>query len=165
MESHNALVLPPADPLLARATRFSHYARRLVEGAPSSGLDAGTARAFSAAEMRAVLAAHPASDEESLWRALRALRRQTMLRLMARDLGGVAPLPEVLATTTALAETAIRHALACLDESLAARHGRPVGAASGEIQQLHVVGMGKLGGSELNVSSDIDLVLVYPEDG
>ena len=38
----------------------------------------------------------------------------------------------------------------------------PLGAASGRAQQLHVVGMGKLGGAELNVSSDIDLVFAYP---
>ena len=165
MESHNAPAAAAADPLLARAVRFSHYARRLVEVAPSSGLDAGTAQSFSASEMRAQLARERVSEESSLWRALRVLRSRTMLRLMARDLGGAAPLSEVLATTTALAETTIGHALACLDEWLAARHGRPVGAESGTPQQLHVVGMGKLGGGELNVSSDIDLVFVYPEDG
>ena len=40
-----------------------------------------------------------------------------------------------------------------------------MGEPGGRAQQLHVVGMGKLGGGELNVSSDIDLVFVYPEDG
>ena len=88
-----------------------------------------------------------------------------MLNLIARDLGGVASLAEVVKTTTALAEVAIGYALPRLDERLAARHGQPVAAASGRVQQLHVVGMGKLGGAELNVSSDIDLVFVYPEDG
>jgi glutamate-ammonia-ligase adenylyltransferase len=44
-------------------------------------------------------------------------------------------------------------------------HGEPRGATDQTPQQLHVVGMGKLGGAELNASSDIDLVLVYPEEG
>jgi glutamate-ammonia-ligase adenylyltransferase len=48
---------------------------------------------------------------------------------------------------------------------LAATYGEPRGEHSGTAQQLHVVGMGKLGGAELNVSSDIDLILVYPEEG
>ncbi len=166
MESHNARAQPRADALLTRAARLSHYARRLIEAAPRSGFDAGIERAFSAAEMRAALAAQPTNDEEdSHRRALRVLRSQTMLRLMARDLGGVATLAEVMATTTALAEVSISHALARLDEWLAAQHGKPVGAASGSTQQLHVVGMGKVGGAELNVSSDIDLVFVYPEEG
>ena len=48
---------------------------------------------------------------------------------------------------------------------LRARHGQPVGQPGGRAQQLHVVGMGKLGGAELNVSSDVDLVFTYPEEG
>ena len=98
-------------------------------------------------------------------RALRILRKRVMLRLIARDLSGRAGLAEVLATTTALAEVALSTALAHLGGLLAAQHGRPRSAPGGEIQQLHVVGMGKLGGIELNVSSDIDLVFVYPEEG
>ena len=50
------------------------------------------------------------------------------------------------------------------DADLSEQYGVPRGA-SGRRQQLHVVGMGKLGGGELNVSSDIDLILFYPEDG
>ncbi len=164
MESHNASAEIADNPLLERATRLSHYARRLIESEPALGFDAGLDRSFSPEEMRAVLAANPASDEAALWRALRLLRRRTMLRLIARDLEGLAPLAEVLQTTTALAEITIEHALGHLHQWLAASHGQPVGAG-GARQQLHVVGMGKLGGGELNVSSDIDLVFVYPEDG
>src|SRR3970040_1307672 len=84
---------------------------------------------------------------------------------IARGVGGLAALAEVTATTTALAEITIAHALARLEEPLAERHGRPRAAADGRAQQLHVVGMGKLGGAELNVSSDIDLIFAYPEEG
>jgi len=165
MESHNAPAQPSADARIALAARFSRYASRLLEATPRLGLDAGIERAFTAGEMRAALAAEPAGDEAALQRALRILRQRAMLRLMARDLGGIATLAEVLATTTALAEVVISQALTRLDEWLAARHGRPAGAASGREQHLHVLGMGKLGGAELNVSSDIDLIFIYPEEG
>jgi glutamate-ammonia-ligase adenylyltransferase len=165
MQSHDTRAPSAAEDLIARAARLSHYARRLVEAAAPGRLDAEVGRPFSAQEMRAVLAARPAADEQDLKRELRRLRRSVMLRLIARDLGGCAPLEEVMATATALAEVAIGHAAERLDAWLAARHGRPRGAASGRVQQLHVVGMGKLGGAELNVASDIDLVFVYPEEG
>jgi glutamate-ammonia-ligase adenylyltransferase len=165
MESHNARGGARADAPVARATRLSRYAKRLIEAEPALGLDAGVERPFSAGEMRTVLAAHPSADDDGLRRALRVLRKRVMLRLVARDLAGLAPLAEVLATTTALAEITINHALPHLDEWLAAQHGRPVSAESGREQQLHVVAMGKLGGAELNVSSDIDLIYIYPEEG
>jgi glutamate-ammonia-ligase adenylyltransferase len=165
MESHNARAAPRADAHIARAARLSRYVERLLQAEPALGLDAGTGRPFSRAEMQAFLQAHPSADDDALKRALRALRKRVMLRLIARDLGGLAVLAEVTATTTALAETAIGHALAGLEERLAARHGRALGAASGRVQQLHVIGMGKLGGAELNVSSDVDLVFAYPEEG
>ncbi|HSB48254.1 MAG TPA: bifunctional [glutamate--ammonia ligase]-adenylyl-L-tyrosine phosphorylase/[glutamate--ammonia-ligase] adenylyltransferase [Burkholderiales bacterium] len=165
MESHNARAAPHADAHIARAARLSRYVERLLEAEPALGLDAGTGQPFSRAEMKAFLQAHPSADDDTLKRVLRALRKRVMLRLIARDLGGLATLAEVTATTTALAETAIAHALAGLEERLAERHGRALGAASGRTQQLHVIGMGKLGGAELNVSSDVDLVFAYPEEG
>jgi glutamate-ammonia-ligase adenylyltransferase len=164
-ETHNARPENSAAALLARAARLSHYARRLIEATPSCELDAEAGHPFTRDEMRAALDGEPAEGEAGLARALRVLRQRVMLRLIARDLGGLAPLEEVLATATALAETTVSHAVARLDAMLAARHGRPVGAASGHEQQLHVLGMGKLGGAELNVSSDIDLVFAYPEEG
>jgi glutamate-ammonia-ligase adenylyltransferase len=166
MKSPNAGTASSADSLLARAAELSHYVRRLLEAEPSLKLDTGVERAFSADEMRAFLAQGSGPEEpQDLARALRGLRKRVMLRLIARDLGGLAALPEVLATTTALAEVAIVHAVARLDNRLAAQHGVPRGAASGRAQQLHVLGMGKLGGGELNASSDIDLIFAYPEEG
>src|SRR4029077_14814661 len=74
-------------------------------------------------------------------------------------------LDEVMASVTALAEESLRFALGHLQPWMQATHGIPRGQRSGEGQDLVVVGMGKLGGEELNVSSDIDLVFLYPEDG
>jgi len=108
----------------------------------------------------------PASaNDASLGRALRCLRQRVMARLICRDLSGRANLDEVVTTVTDLAEVTIRTALERLHRDLVAVHGEPRGATDQKPQQLHVVGMGKLGGAELNASSDIDLVLVYPEEG
>ena len=96
--------------------------------------------------------------------ALRRLRRRVLLTLIARDTTGRAELAEVVATMTALAELAVQSAVAASAHELAAQHGVPIGA-EGAPQDLLVVGMGKLGGGELNVSSDIDLIFVYDEDG
>ncbi|KAF1048201.1 bifunctional [glutamate--ammonia ligase]-adenylyl-L-tyrosine phosphorylase/[glutamate--ammonia-ligase] adenylyltransferase [Xylophilus sp.] len=96
--------------------------------------------------------------------ALRILRQLAMQRLIERDCDGQAPLAEVIRSVTELAEIALD--AACVDAfaELDARHGAPL-APDGTRAQLWVVGMGKLGARELNVSSDIDLIYIYDADG
>ncbi|HEU5468337.1 MAG TPA: bifunctional [glutamate--ammonia ligase]-adenylyl-L-tyrosine phosphorylase/[glutamate--ammonia-ligase] adenylyltransferase [Steroidobacteraceae bacterium] len=106
----------------------------------------------------------PAVGEADFMRDLRQLRRRELARVAWRDLTGAAPLFETLAELSALADGAIAAALAFASGSLAARYGTPR-SARGEAQELVVVGMGKLGGGELNFSSDVDLVFLYPEGG
>src|SRR5690606_37401557 len=77
---------------------------------------------------------------------------------------GAASLDEVCETMTAFAEFATARALQGAAAELAARHGRPLDR-QGEPQDLLAIGMGKAGGVELNVSSDLDLVFVFREDG
>ncbi|MGQ0383059.1 MAG: bifunctional [glutamate--ammonia ligase]-adenylyl-L-tyrosine phosphorylase/[glutamate--ammonia-ligase] adenylyltransferase [Gammaproteobacteria bacterium] len=103
-------------------------------------------------------------DEAAFMDSLRRLRRREMVRIAWRDLTDAATLPEVMGELSDLADASIRAALAFAAASLAPRYGIPRGEA-GEAQQLIVVAMGKLGGRELNFSSDIDLVFLYPEDG
>ncbi|MCK9200856.1 MAG: bifunctional [glutamate--ammonia ligase]-adenylyl-L-tyrosine phosphorylase/[glutamate--ammonia-ligase] adenylyltransferase [Gallionella sp.] len=105
------------------------------------------------------------SDETELSRAVRRLRKQVMVKLILRDLNGLCDLNEVMQAMTALAEVCVRQAQACLMRALQEQYGSPIGEASKTPQELLVIGMGKLGGGELNVSSDIDLIFVYPEDG
>jgi glutamate-ammonia-ligase adenylyltransferase len=107
----------------------------------------------------------PISSEEELSRALRILRKRVMLKILMRDLNGLADLNEVMSCITSLAELGVRQALSFITRSLTEIHGQPIGADSGLLQELTVIGMGKLGGGELNVSSDIDLIFVYAEDG
>jgi len=115
-----------------------------------------------AAKARAALA--PAADEAELAAALRALRRREMVRIVWRDLAGWAELGEVLRDLSLLADACIDGALQRLDGWLRREYGTPRNAA-GEEQRLVVLGMGKLGAYELNVSSDIDLIFAFPEDG
>ncbi|MCD4548368.1 bifunctional [glutamate--ammonia ligase]-adenylyl-L-tyrosine phosphorylase/[glutamate--ammonia-ligase] adenylyltransferase, partial [Burkholderia pseudomallei] len=103
-------------------------------------------------------------SEDALKKALRQLRGEAFGAVAERDLAGRADVAEVTGTMTDLAEAAIQHALALLAAELEAQYGEPRGP-SGERLALGVVGMGKLGGRELNVSSDIDLIFVYEDDG
>ena len=146
--------------------RPSRYAAGLIAARPELGeeLAAGLVTPFTREDMRAALARLAEGSDAQAKSALRRLRQRVFLRAMARDIAGLAGLDEVCATMSDLAETAIEAALARANAELLPDFGTPCDAA-GVLQPLIVVGMGKLGGRELNVSSDIDLVFVYPEDG
>jgi len=98
-------------------------------------------------------------------RRMRRLRNLLICAIIERDLSGRADLDEVLTAMSRFADFAVQTHLAALMEEQTAIHGTPIGAESGRPQQMMVLAMGKHGGGELNVSSDIDLIFVYPEDG
>jgi [glutamine synthetase] adenylyltransferase / [glutamine synthetase]-adenylyl-L-tyrosine phosphorylase len=153
----------PADPDPARAVlAWSRFAARLLAARPAlvDEADRAAAGPWTAAAMQAFLAAHDVDDDARLAAALRELRARVWLRVAARDLGGLAPLAEVVGTMSDLAEAALAAAHRRHLAQLEAAHGTPAGGSD-----LLIVGMGKLGGRELNVSSDIDLVFAYPEEG
>jgi glutamate-ammonia-ligase adenylyltransferase len=151
---------------LSETARRSRYAAQLLQARPAlaSELDAEGSAAFSRADMQDALLAMEGADEDSARRRLRELRQRVFLRVLARDLAGLAPLEEVCGAMSDLAETSIAAAMRWTRAGLVALFGTPRDPAGRE-QHLMVVGMGKLGGRELNVSSDIDLVFVYPEEG
>ncbi|MGE5242566.1 MAG: bifunctional [glutamate--ammonia ligase]-adenylyl-L-tyrosine phosphorylase/[glutamate--ammonia-ligase] adenylyltransferase [Bacteroidota bacterium] len=105
------------------------------------------------------------ADETALKTRLRGLRRREMARIAWRDLAGAADLNEVMATLSELADACVHEALDKLHVWTCARYGEPRGVASGKPQSLVVLALGKLGGGELNFSSDIDLIFTYPEEG
>jgi len=105
------------------------------------------------------------ADDTELKRRLRVFRHREMLRIAYRDLAGVADLHEVMATMSALADACIAQALEHLLTWAKAEHGTPIGADSGRESLFLVLGMGKLGGHELNFSSDVDLMFAYSEEG
>lgn len=121
-------------------------------------------QAYQLTDMQNFLLNQNIFDEATLKRALRLLRSQVLARIIVRDLNGLADLQEVMQTTSVLAEVAVQTALEFLSARLSTQYGVPTNA-SGEAQSLIVVGMGKLGGYELNVSSDIDLIFAYEDDG
>jgi glutamate-ammonia-ligase adenylyltransferase len=153
---------------LERALSFSRYAGRALDAHPAlrdevaATLDAPFAWSSATPALDDPVAS---GDAVALARALRTLRRHVFVHTLARDLTGRAAFGEVVGAMTTLAERALVAAVDVHTRALTQAHGRPIGASSGETQQLIVIGMGKLGGAELNVSSDIDLVFVYPEEG
>lgn len=97
-------------------------------------------------------------------RLLRRHRQAESTRLTWRDVVAGDAVETILAGSTALAETCLRLALAALEGEFAERHG-VVRDSDGVAQSLVVFGLGKLGGGELNFSSDVDLVYAYEHDG
>ncbi len=96
--------------------------------------------------------------------ALRVARQLVLERLAVLDIEQAASLHDVTAAMTALAEATLELALVRAQAEADARHGAPM-AADGRRIEFWIVGMGKLGARELNVSSDIDLIYVYEESG
>lgn len=105
------------------------------------------------------------SDLEALNKCLRHHRRAEMIRIAIRDLTKLASTQETLRDLSNLADGLISGALDWHYQQMCNRFGIPVGNQSGEPQKMIILGMGKLGGHELNFSSDIDLILAYPEKG
>ena len=123
--------------------------------------------ALNLATMRDRLA-HSLSEtdnEDQIMAILRRERNRAMLQIAFRDLAGWAELSEVLDSLSRSADLLLSMALSRCNELLRPRYGQPIGEDSGLPQELVVFGMGKLGGGELNFSSDVDLILCFPEHG
>lgn len=101
---------------------------------------------------------------EDLDACLRQVRRAEMIRIAWRDVSGLADTTETLRDLSDLADQSVQQALNAHERALIARHGMPRDA-DGRPQRLVVLGMGKLGGCELNYSSDIDLIFAFEHEG
>ena len=159
---HTALSEPAGQstaPVDASHSRFfqrlhRRYADQLELLAPGAPLRAGMEQALE----------RLLDQGNDLGTALRILRQLVLERLMRLDCEAHAPLKTITCSMTELAELALDHACRQARADLDARHGAPQGP-EGQDVQLWVLGMGKLGARELNVSSDIDLIYVYEHDG
>lgn len=125
----------------------------------------------------------PLPDTVSRKNALSLWRRRELLRIGARDIMGLATMEEVTREISDLAQTVIAVALRCVRQETIERFGNPVPDAASwddgeedvepgrdltrasQFAQMCVLGMGKLGGRELNFSSDIDLIFIYDAEG
>ncbi|MBW8368506.1 MAG: bifunctional [glutamate--ammonia ligase]-adenylyl-L-tyrosine phosphorylase/[glutamate--ammonia-ligase] adenylyltransferase [Arenimonas sp.] len=105
------------------------------------------------------------AGQEADWPAgLRRWRAAESTRLVWRDLRGMDDVDATLAGSSRIADAALQSGVAALSAQLTERHG-VVRNAAGQAQSLVVFGLGKLGGGELNFSSDVDLVYAFPEHG
>jgi glutamate-ammonia-ligase adenylyltransferase len=155
-----------ANSLLAPALAHSRYLQQLFLRHPNlaEATLANIAQPFTRQAMEQALSNLQGLDDHALKQHLRRLRQAVMAKLISRELAGLATLQEVMHTISDLAEISLSSALAWVSQP-DARYGQPIGEESGQVQELIIVGMGKLGGRELNVSSDIDLIFIFPEDG
>ena len=97
-------------------------------------------------------------------RALRHFRQRHLLRLLLRELANLAHTEETMSSWSACADSLILHTLRYCEQQLVTRYGKACGE-SGEYAKLYVLAMGKLGGNELNFSSDIDLIFAFSVAG
>lgn len=124
-------------------------------------------RSFSAGQLRGQIAdalSSAASDDE-LGRNLRRQRARQQVRIIWRDLTRQADLIETCRDLSEMADASIDLAYQWLYPRHCEQFGTPTGRHSGQPQHMVILGMGKLGAVELNLSSDIDLIFAYPEGG
>jgi len=95
---------------------------------------------------------------------LRLFRNREILRIIWRDLNELAPLEETLADLSKMADICLQAATDHYTELLEMQHGIPR-SDDGQTQKMVIIGLGKLGGGELNLSSDIDIIFCYPNSG
>ena len=126
-------------------------------------LDAGELKAGILTE-QVLSSVEAVESEEALSIALRRLRRLAMVRIIWRDLTRSADLAETTRMLSELADATTDAALNWLHKDLVKDLGEPTDSA-GNLQRMAVIGMGKLGAHELNLSSDIDLIFTFPNNG
>lgn len=119
-------------------------------------------RPGGAPDVRFAVPAGAATEE--LKSHLRRFRNRVLLEVLWREIAGLADVLATLETLSALADELIAAAVAAAEAELAAVAGR-LRDDTGREQRLIVLAMGKLGGRELNFSSDVDLIFLYPRDG
>jgi len=103
-------------------------------------------------------------DEQKMLRNIRLARHATMTRCVHEELRGTISIVESMKLLSTFADTILSHVTKFYENELEPTFGHPVDE-DGERVRLNIVAMGKLGGSELNFSSDIDLIFLYPKSG
>ena len=144
------------------------FAERLCQRYPHwlQSIQADFQQSWSAQKTRAFIMQETSEDLTQLKRELRERKNRVVLELLLRDLANDIGLDDVLLGISLVAECSLRLAWQFSADVMTQKYGSPASYLGGdEAQQLTIIGMGKLGGGELNVSSDIDLIFVYPEDG
>ena len=160
---------PGAIPLLARLCGTSQFLADTLRRYPTLLpwlLLPRTMRHWLGDDLEEDLAAslYPFTNHDARWNALRRFKYRQLLRIGCRDILGDADLTVSTEELSRLADVCLGAAWRGAEEKLGRLYGVPTGP-DGAATGLAVIGMGKLGGDELNYSSDIDLIFVYGEDG
>jgi glutamate-ammonia-ligase adenylyltransferase len=160
------LIEPTLAGVLACSEYVMHWCRRRPEWLVDLVSSGDLQRVYTEGEIEAGLCArlNGVNDEKSLALSLREFRQRQMLRIIWRDLVGWADLGETMRDLSHLADTCVEQALQRLYQWQCAVLGTPTNP-QGTPQQLVVIAMGKLGANELNLSSDIDLIFTFPQEG
>lgn len=155
--------------LLLRGLTVSLYLGKLFTSKPALLLDVLQDKALLADVDSAFfvqrLALIQADNDNDLDTAMRRERQWQMARFILRDIGDLCSTRQLMYELSWFADACIDRALHWHHLDLADKHGEPIGHNSQKVQQMAVIGMGKLGAYELNLSSDVDLVFAYPEAG
>nr|CAA6828438.1 MAG: Glutamate-ammonia-ligase adenylyltransferase (EC [uncultured Thiotrichaceae bacterium] len=151
---------------LMTISAFSPYLSQQLERTPEYLQMLSGTSPYSEGELVKNIAAEIAAidEEPELMRCARQIRHRETVRIAWRDLSGLAELPEVMRDVSDLADALVNSVLDWWHERLCLKLGTPH-SRDGIPQRLLVLGMGKLGGRELNFSSDIDLIFAFPEAG
>jgi [glutamine synthetase] adenylyltransferase / [glutamine synthetase]-adenylyl-L-tyrosine phosphorylase len=149
------------DTQLTHLFHGSRYAERVLTRHPEWRQWLASAIDTKATETVAALLAQ--IDVTALDQQLRHARQQAMLVILARDLNGLADFNEVATAISHFADGVVDIAYRAHQRALMTEY--QISTSESDAHDLLVIGMGKLGGFELNVSSDIDLIFVYPTDG
>lgn len=157
-----------SDYLHKNLLRYPHWLDELLS---LTGLQKPSLEALFAGEASFHLAAQEVMDEQvipseeaQLLKRLRLYRQWWMVRLIALDIQQKISLVELTAHLSALADVSVNASLLWSQQNYAGLYGQALDSR-GQVQSLIVIGMGKLGGNELNLSSDIDLIFAFREHG
>ena len=151
--------------LLEKVQRFSPYLVQVLNRRPElreaiffrEGVRTRFSRGQLAQQLRERLEGR--EDFQAFCSILRGFKQETVLRLAARDLGGLVSLKEVTRDLSDLAQVCLEAATAfCYREQVRGKSWDPIFL---EEKRLLILGLGKFGGEELNFSSDVDLIFLY----
>lgn len=160
--------------VLSKAITWSRFLKRRLDARPEliSQLEEDSKNPLTPekilswfSELGGSVTAFPPAEPSVCRSQLRKLRMRILQTLIVRDINQQASLEEVVSCMSFLADLSVQMAYRTVMHDLVGQFGRPIDPTTGLPMEMIILGMGKLGGQELNVSSDIDLIMLYGDEG